>query len=88
MIIVTYQNLPPSVPAVVQQNPDDSYTIIINEKLSDEKKRLAMKHEVNHIVGGDLFKEDDVDSIETSCHASSDKFQISEGIEIYVKDGE
>jgi Zn-dependent peptidase ImmA (M78 family) len=55
MIIVTYQDLPPSVPAVVQQNPDDSYTIIINDNLSDEKKRLAMKHELNHIVGDDLF---------------------------------
>ena len=88
MIIVTYQDLPPRVPAVVQQNPDDSYTIIINDNLSDEKKRLAMKHEINHITGGDLFKEEDVSSIETSCHASSNKFQISEGIEIYVKDGE
>ena len=31
MIIVTYQDLPPSVPAVVQQTPDDSYTININD---------------------------------------------------------
>lgn len=88
MIIVTYQDLPPSVPAVVQQNPDGSYTIIINDNLSDEKKRLAMKHELNHIVGDDLFKEEDVDSIENACHASSNNFQISEGLEIYIKDGE
>ena len=87
MIIVTYQNLPPSVPSLVHQNPDDSYTII-NENLSDEKKKLAMKHEVNHIVGGDLFKEEDVGSIENACHASSHNLQISEGLEIYIKDGE
>lgn len=88
MIIITYQALPPKVPAVVQQNPDDTYTIIVNRSLSDEKKKLAIKHEVNHILGGDLFKEEDVNSIETSCHNSAAIVRVSDGIEIYIKDGD
>lgn len=34
MIIITYQDLPRRVPALVHENDDDSYTIIINRALS------------------------------------------------------
>lgn len=88
MIVVVYHALPNKVPAIVHQNPDDSYTIIVNSSLSNEKQKEAIRHEVKHIVGNDLFKEDDVGNIEASCHNGEKNFQISENLEIYVKDGE
>lgn len=45
MIIVTYQDLPHSIPALVHANYDDSYTIIVNNNLSDAGKKDAIKHE-------------------------------------------
>lgn len=87
MIVVVYHTLPSRVPAIVHQNPDDSYTIIVNNRLSDEKQKEAIQHEIKHILEGDLFKEDDVGNLETSCHNSEHNFQINENLEIYVKDG-
>ena len=49
MIIVTYQDLPHSIPALVHANYDDSYTIIVNNNLSDAGKKDAIKHEVCHL---------------------------------------
>ena len=62
-IILTYQPLPSHVPALVHANCDDSYTIIVNNNLSDASKKDAIRHEVCHIMGNDFFKED-IDSIE------------------------
>lgn len=87
-IILTYQQLPPNVPALVHANPDDSYTIIVNKDLSEEGRKEAVRHEVKHITGGDLYKEDDVGSLETLCHNSEQNFLINENVEIFVKDGE
>lgn len=87
-IILTYQPLPPNVPALVHVNPDDSYTIIVNESLSEEGRKEAFRHEVKHIIGGDLYKEKSVNTIEASCHCNTANFQVNENVEIYVKDGE
>lgn len=88
MIIVTYQQLPPKVPALVHANPDDSYTIIVNKDLSDSDRRKALWHEVRHINGGDLYEDSDVNALEAACHGGEEDFQIGEDMEIYVKDGE
>lgn len=87
-IILTYQPLPPNVPALVHANPDDSYTIIVNKDLSEEGRKEAFRHEVKHITGGDIYKEDSINTIETSCHRTTANFQINGNLEIYVKDGE
>lgn len=86
-IIITYQQLPPHIPALVHANQDDSYTIIINKNLSEEGRKKAIGHEVNHIAGGDLYKDDDVGSLEASCHENEQNFLINENIEIFVRDG-
>lgn len=87
-IILTYQPLPPSVPALLHANSDDSYTIIVNKDLSEEGRKEAFRHEVKHITGGDIYKEDSINTIEASCHSDTANFQINENLEIYVKDGE
>lgn len=55
-IILTYQTLPSHIPALVHANCDDSYTIIVNNNLSDASKKDAIKHEVCHIMGNDFFQ--------------------------------
>ena len=85
MIVVTYQNLPHRIPALVHANSDDSYTIIVNNNLSDEGKKDAIKHEVYHIMGGDFFKDEDVGCLEASCHRRSKNFEVSEDLDIYIK---
>lgn len=42
MIILTYQDLPSHVSALVHENSDDSYTIIVNRNLSDDGKKKAI----------------------------------------------
>lgn len=90
MIIITYQDLPRRVPALVHENDDDSYTIIINRSLSEADRKAAAWHEIRHLKGGDLGGKDgaDVCSIESACHGSSQTYQITEDPEIYIKDGE
>lgn len=85
MIILTYQDLPSHVSALVHENSDDSYTIIVNRNISDDGKKKAIRHEVNHIIGGDLFKEQNVNSIETACHNNAEMIHLGEDLDIYVK---
>ena len=84
MIIVTYQDLPHSIPALVHANYDDSYTIIVNNNLSDAGKNDAIKHEGCHIMGNDFFKEN-VENIESSCHQNSKYCEVGEDLDIYIK---
>ena len=84
MIIVTYPDLPHSIPALVHANYDDSYTIIVNNNLSDAGKKDAIKHEVCHIMGNDFFKEN-VENIESSCHQNSKYCEVGEDLDIYIK---
>lgn len=89
MIIITYQDLPRRVPALVHENDDDSYTIIINRSLSEEDRKKAAWHEIRHLKGGDVGRDGaDVCSVEAACHGSSQTYRIAEDPEIYIKDGE
>ena len=54
----------------------------------EEGRKEAFRHEVKHITGGDIYKEDSINTIEASCHSNTANFQINENVEIYVKDGE
>lgn len=41
--------------------------MVINADLSEEAKRDAIRHELDHIDNGDLFKEEDATEIEKLC---------------------
>lgn len=71
-------------PGSCPRNCDDSYTIIVNNNLSDASKKDAIRHEVCHIMGNDFFKED-IDSIETSCHQHSVDCEVGEDLDFYIK---
>lgn len=55
------------VPGSVWHNADDSYTIFIDAKLSEEKQKKVFMHEMKHIQEND-FSKDNVQEIETSAH--------------------
>lgn len=52
---------------MVCANEDDSYTILINARLSQEGRLRAYLHAMKHIFGND-FEKDNVQSIEATAH--------------------
>ena len=60
---------------MVVQNEDDSYTILINAKLSQDGQLKAYQHALNHIRNKD-FEKSDIQNIELNAHGlkSSDNF--------------
>ena len=60
-------DLPTTIRGFARQNPDDSYTIVINARMSAEQQRKTGAHEMRHIIRGD-FEKEDVDSIEWENH--------------------
>lgn len=57
---------------MVVRNEDDSYTILINAKLSDTGQLEAYNHAMKHITNND-FQKSDVQEIEMSAHQDKDK---------------
>ena len=51
----------------VVQNPDGSYTILLNSRLTRETLEKAYLHALEHIQNGD-FEKEDVDEIEWHAH--------------------
>ena len=64
MISVVLMDLPTTVRGFVRENPDGSYTIVINARMSIDMQRVALQHELRHIQRGDLDSLDDIDQIE------------------------
>lgn len=60
-------NLPTSISAYVVSNPDASYTIILNSRLTWERRMKAYLHEMDHIKNGD-YERQSVDFIEMFAH--------------------
>lgn len=52
---------------MVIPNEDDSYTVLINARLSDAGRMAAYEHAVKHIVGND-FEKEEVQRIESKAH--------------------
>ena len=67
MVNVHLLPLPCRIKAVSTKNEDDSYTIILNSRLSHEQQIKSYKHELKHIKNGDFDKEN-VDIIEYIAH--------------------
>ena len=52
-----------SIGGYVTPNPDGTFSVYLNERLSRERNMKTLKHEINHIVAND-FSKDDVAQIE------------------------
>ena len=58
-------SLPFEVKGIVTPNAeDDSFSIYINSRLSDDQKRKALKHEIDHIENDDFYNEKTIEEVE------------------------
>ena len=68
-IFVRYLDMDVNVSEHVIQNPDGSYTIFLNSRLSWERLQEAYEHAVSHIKNCD-FEKTDAQKIEYDAHFS------------------
>ncbi|MGE4272104.1 MAG: hypothetical protein AB7E31_04440 [Desulfitobacterium sp.] len=68
VINVNFLELPCRIKAVSLKNDDDSYTVILNSKLSAEQQKDSFQHELDHIENDDFCTDSDVDEIEHLAH--------------------
>ena len=55
---VVLMDLPPHVKGFVCLGSDYNPCIVINSRLSVEQQRNVFRHEMNHIVNGDMYNDD------------------------------
>lgn len=60
---IYFQPMHGSIGGYVTPNPDGTFSVYLNERLSREQNMKTLKHEINHIVADD-FSKDDVAQIE------------------------
>lgn len=76
MIIITtnviYADMPATIKAYTVNNQDDSFTIVLNSRLSREQHLRSYHHELTHIERGDYERQcKDVDIVEIFAHQSA-----------------
>lgn len=71
-IYVYIVDLKSSVPEMVTQNPDGSYTVILNARYSYEKQMESYRHACRHIERCD-FERMEVQEIEKETHGVTDR---------------
>ena len=64
MANVIYRDIPTALKAFTRENPDGSYTIVLNSRMSYDTQLRAYRHEIEHINNGDHDRSDSVDKIE------------------------
>lgn len=69
-INVVYVDMPVGVHSYVVVNPDESYTIVINSRLSHEQNIISYWHEIDHIKNRDYDKKCTADLIEIAAHGN------------------
>lgn len=60
--------MPTTIKAYTVMNNDDTYTIVLNAKLSDEQHLKSYHHEMKHIENGDYEKHNNVGLLEIVAH--------------------
>lgn len=71
-IYVYIVDLKSSVPEMVTQNPDGSYTVILNARYSYERQRESYRHACRHIERCD-FEKMEVQEIEKDAHKQENR---------------
>lgn len=67
-ITVIYADMPATIKAYTVSNPDCTYTIVLNSRLSREQHLMSYHHEITHIQNGDYERKCSVDLIEVNAH--------------------
>lgn len=61
-------DLPTKIYSFIRENPDGSYTIVLNARLSAEDRERHYRHEIGHIYNFDFEREETADAIEAEAH--------------------
>lgn len=69
-VFVKLIELPYSIRSYVVLNKDQTYTIVLNSRLSHEQNLISYQHEIDHIKNGDYEKKCSVDWIEINAHGT------------------
>ena len=64
---VHFLNMDTSIEEQVVYNEDNSFSIFINARISNERQMIAYHHALKHIMNND-FSKDSADDIETAAH--------------------
>lgn len=67
-VYVRLADMPATLYGFTRENSDGSYTVIVNSRLSPERRLKTYRHELRHIKGLDFEKEYNVDLIEKIAH--------------------
>lgn len=65
---IVFMQLPTTIKGFTKENEDGSYTIVINSCFDRETQIKTCKHEIKHILAGDLNSESPVQKIESVRH--------------------
>lgn len=57
-------DLPYSINAMTILDSDDFYSIYVNSRLNEEQQKIAIRHELHHIVRGDFYSDRPLEDIE------------------------
>ena len=70
-VFVELADMPTTVKSFVRANPDNSFTIVINSRLSYESRIIRYDHEIRHIKNGDYDhdRDESVQTVEARAHA-------------------
>lgn len=63
-----YADMPTTIRSYVVANNDNTYTIVLNSRLSREQHLISYYHERNHITNRDYEKKGNVGLIEIMTH--------------------
>lgn len=66
-INVQLLNMDTKIPEQLVKNDDDSYTVFLNARLSQESRMKSYCHALKHIFNDD-FKKENVQTIEKEAH--------------------
>lgn len=65
MVFIREVELPMSIRGFIMPDADGNYNIYINDKLSEERRKLTIEHELKHLTCGDCYCELPVQVIES-----------------------
>ena len=62
-------DLPVAITGYTISNADNSYTVVLNARLTFERRMQAYQHEMEHILTGDYDRKVDADILELHSHS-------------------
>lgn len=82
-VTLLYAELKPSQTAVVRENEDGSYTILINKNKCPERQIQGVLHELAHIKNDDFSNDLHADMVESLLHNANHCPRVAEDVEFY-----